>query len=126
MILRKYQFPNSLSLATATLEDKSGLPHWNAVLLKARKFPSRLFEDDPDYWLPYINGWATKSVALCNEAIRIYAEQHHYRCTKDKENSSYFHLNIQAVGMANLCRIHGTKVEAIPLIVTENLLVKCG
>jgi hypothetical protein len=112
------------SLATATLKDKSGLSYWSGELLKARKFPRRLFEDDPGYWLPYINGLATKSASLCNEAIRIYAEQHHYRCTKDKENS-YFHLNLQAVGMANLCRVHGINVEAIPLIVPENLLVKC-
>jgi len=113
------------SLAAATLENKSGLSHWNAELLKARKFPNRLFEDDPDYWLPYINGLATKSTSLCNEAIRIYAEQHYYRCTNNEDNA-YFHLNIQAVGMANLCRIHGIKVEAIPLIVPESLLVKCG
>ena len=96
----------------------------NKRLHESRPFLCRLFDLDPGYWLPYIAGLATKDVALCNEGIRIYAEEHHYRVSHDPD-SQYF-MNIQALGMANLCRIYGINVSAIPPIIPDGLLYKPG
>ena len=96
----------------------------NERLHLSRKFWFRLFDQNPGYWLPYIAGLATTDVALCNEGIRIYAEEHHDRVSQDPD--SQYYMNIQAIGMANLCRIYGINVSAIPPIIPDELLFKLG
>ncbi|MCL2623032.1 MAG: hypothetical protein FWD31_05125 [Planctomycetaceae bacterium] len=84
----------------------------------------RLFDQNPGCWLPYITGLATADVTLCNEGIRIYAEEHYDRISQDPNSPPY--MSIQAVGMANLCRIYGINVSAIPPILPDELLFKPG
>jgi len=93
-------------------------------LRKGQTLFYRLFDEHPGYWLHYLTGLAEKDVVLCNEGIRIYAEEHYYRVSQDVD--SQYYMNIQAIGMANLCRIHGLDVAAIPPIVPEELLLKIG
>ena len=90
-------------------------------LQNGQKLFYRLFDNDPGYWLPYLRGLAEKDVLLCNEGIRRYAEEHYHRVTQDADSPYY--MNIQAIGMANLCRIHGIDVAAIPPIVPEGVLL---
>ena len=91
-------------------------------LRKGQAFFYRLFDSDPGYWLQYLTGLAENDVSLCNEGIRIYAEEHYYRVSQDAD--SQYYMNVQAIGMANLCRIYGMDVAAIPPIIPEDLLLK--
>jgi len=111
-----------IAIIAAVRCDSEMLQNAAERLRKGLSFYARLFENYPGYWLPYLTGLADKDVSLCNEGIRIYAEEHYHRVSQDPD-SQYF-MNIQALGMANLCRIHGIDVAAIPPIIPEDLIFK--
>lgn len=113
-----------IAIVAAVQADMKLLTQATEKLHQARSFVYRLFDDDPGYWMPYITGLATKDVTLCNEGIRIHVEEHVYRISQELD--LWYYMDTQALGMANLCRIHGIAVSAIPPVIPEGLLFKPG
>ncbi len=74
---------------------------------------------EPDYLVILIAGIAEQNNELCQEAIRIQAEEWYAPALSD-----YYRLNVNGVAMTNLCRWRGIPIPPLEPVIPEILLLK--